>query len=92
MTVTHDGKTDNVTTTYSTVSDVLGQLNIPVGPADQVSVSLASAPAANQNIVLKRVSTKTVVETQAIPFATHLDERRHPDQGPDRRQRQGQER
>ncbi|SOD70344.1 uncharacterized protein YabE [Jatrophihabitans sp. GAS493] len=68
LTITHDGTAQRVTTTDATVSAVLAAQDIAVGPADIVSVPVTSALVAGENVVIKRVATKTVIEAHPVPF------------------------
>jgi len=70
ITVLHDGRREQVTTTDATVRAVLADLDIPVGPSDRVSVAVDSLPKAGETIRLKRVTKKTLVKTVAVPVPT----------------------
>ncbi len=70
VTIVHDGKTQRVTTTDLTVSELFGDLRIKVNPADQLSVKPTSSLTTGERIVLKRVVRKNAVEQQAIPYQT----------------------
>jgi resuscitation-promoting factor RpfB len=68
VTVVHDGKTQQVTTTDSTVEQLLGDLGIAIGPQDRLSAPADSALFANQKVVLQRVKTSIVTQTSPLPF------------------------
>jgi resuscitation-promoting factor RpfB len=70
ITVIHDGRREQVTTTDATVGAVLADLAIKIGPSDRVSVPVTSAPQAGQSIRIQRVAKKTVIRTVALPFPT----------------------
>jgi uncharacterized protein YabE (DUF348 family) len=70
VTVVHDGKLVQVTTTDGTVAQLLADLNITVNASDSVSVPIDSALAAGQRIVVGRISHSTVTATKVLPFAT----------------------
>jgi uncharacterized protein YabE (DUF348 family) len=70
VTVVHDGKTQQVTTTDATVAQLLSDLQIALGPKDTVSALITSALTPNQTLVVKRVKTANVTATKALPFKT----------------------
>ena len=70
VTVVHDGRSEQVTTTDRTVDELLRDLRIPVGAHDLVSVSRTSAVRAGERIVVRRVRRATVVEGHPAPFGT----------------------
>lgn len=70
VTVQHDGRRDEVTTTDPTVGDVLADLGIALGPSDRLSVPSSSAVQAGETVVVQRVGTKTEVRTVALPYRT----------------------
>jgi uncharacterized protein YabE (DUF348 family) len=70
LTVIHDGRHEQVTTTDATVGSVLADLGITVGASDRVSVPVASAPTAGETVRIQRVTHKTVTRSVAIPFPT----------------------
>jgi uncharacterized protein YabE (DUF348 family) len=69
VTLVHDGKTQQLTTTDATVGQLLGDLAIPVGPLDRVSMPTSAALLTNARIVLQRVKQTTVTKTSPIPFS-----------------------
>ena len=70
VTVVHDGKTEEVTTTAATVGRLLGDLGIALGPNDRLSAAAGSALKTNQKVVVSRVEKATVTTTKALPFPT----------------------
>jgi uncharacterized protein YabE (DUF348 family) len=70
VTVVHDGQTQQVTTTETTVGGLLEQLGIPVGTADRVSPALTAPVVAGTTIHISRVGNKLVTEIQTVPFDT----------------------
>jgi uncharacterized protein YabE (DUF348 family) len=77
VTVVHDGTTQHVTTTDATVSQLLTDLQLTVGPHDSLSMSQGAPLSQDARIVLKRVARANVTVAQAIPFsttATHDDQ------------------
>ncbi|MCW2496039.1 ubiquitin-like domain-containing protein [Jatrophihabitans sp.] len=69
VTVRHDGKTQTVTTTDSTVGQMLADLDITVGPHDRLSEPQSHAIAEGARIVLTRVTTKNVTSTMSVPYS-----------------------
>ena len=69
VTVVHDGKKQQVTTTESTVGRLLSDLGIKYSATDRLSASPDSALKANQKIVLGRVKHRTVTTTASLPYA-----------------------
>jgi uncharacterized protein YabE (DUF348 family) len=70
ITVVHDGRTEQVSTTDATVGELLGQLSVPLGPDDLVAPATSAALTENARVVVKRVVRRTVTQTQPLPFAT----------------------
>jgi uncharacterized protein YabE (DUF348 family) len=70
VTVVHDGTTQHVTTTDATVSQLLDDLQLTVGPHDSLSMSQSAPLRQDARIVLKRVARANVVVAKAIPFTT----------------------
>ncbi|MDT4912460.1 MAG: resuscitation-promoting factor RpfB [Pseudonocardiales bacterium] len=70
ITVVHDGRRDQVTTTDATVGAVLDDLEITVGPFDRVSVPLSAPVKAGQSVQIRRVAKKQVTRTVAVPYPT----------------------
>ncbi|WP_375491880.1 ubiquitin-like domain-containing protein [uncultured Jatrophihabitans sp.] len=70
VTVVHDGRQDHVQTTAPTVSAVLTQLGVTLGPVDRVSVPGNSPVHPGELIRVDRVITKQVTKVEALPFPT----------------------
>jgi hypothetical protein len=70
VTVVHDGTTQHVTTTDATVSQLLDDLQLTVGPHDSLSMSQSAPLRQDARIVLKRVKHANVIVSKSIPFAT----------------------
>jgi uncharacterized protein YabE (DUF348 family) len=68
VTVVHDGKTQQVTTTEATVGRLLADLGIGYSSKDRLSAAPESVLKANQKIVIGRVKTTTVTTTTALPY------------------------
>ena len=69
VTVRHDGRTEQVSSTDATVGQLLTDLAITVGPRDRVSPGLGSALGATTTVVVTRISGNTVTLTETLPFA-----------------------
>jgi uncharacterized protein YabE (DUF348 family) len=70
VTVRVDGVTQTVTTTASTVGQLLGDMNVAVAGTDKVSVSQTAPVAEGATIVVSRVLHGTMTKTEAIPYST----------------------
>jgi uncharacterized protein YabE (DUF348 family) len=70
ITVVHDGTSQQVTTTDSTVSEVLSDLDITVGATDRLSPAPAAAVLAGQVVRVQRVATKVLTRVVALPYPT----------------------
>ena len=71
VTVSVDGKTLKATTTSATVADLLSELKVTVGANDRVIPAMTTPLTANGlNVVVGRVTQKTVTTTEAIAFGT----------------------
>ena len=70
VTVVHDGKREQVTTTDTTISQLFSDIGLTVGKSDRVSVPLASPVQAGQTVTVQRVGTKLLTRTVAVPFPT----------------------
>jgi len=70
VTVTADHHTTRAITTAPTVDSVLHQLNITLGANDEVEPDLTTVVTAGQKIVVRRVTTRRVVEHERIPYGT----------------------
>lgn len=70
ITFVHDGRTEKLTTTDTTVGQLLADLSVTVGAGDSLSPSTGAALTSNATIVLKRVRHATITQTAPIPFKT----------------------
>jgi uncharacterized protein YabE (DUF348 family) len=70
ITIVHDGRSEEVTTTDVTVAAVLGDLGITVGSGDRVSVPLGSAVQGGQTVSIQRVDTRLMTKLKKLPFKT----------------------
>lgn len=70
VTVVHDGKREQVVTTASSVRDLLDNLQVAVGPSDEVAPGLDTLPISGTTLTVVRVVVARVTEQSAIPFAT----------------------
>ncbi|MDT7616845.1 MAG: resuscitation-promoting factor RpfB [Pseudonocardiales bacterium] len=70
ITVVHDGRRDQVTTTDATVGEVLRDLNITVSASDRLSVPREGAVTAGQVVRIQRVLKKLLTRIEALPFPT----------------------
>jgi hypothetical protein len=70
VTVVYDGKTQHVTTTDATVSELLDDLQVAVGPHDSLSMAEGAPLRQDARIVLKRVKHANVTVAKSIPFTT----------------------
>lgn len=70
VTVVHDGRTDSVVTTASTVRQLLEHMKVGVGPVDEVTPGLDTAPIAASTIKITRVVTEQITQEAAVPFPT----------------------
>lgn len=68
--ITADGKTRTVTTTAPTVSALLGELGIAVGPQDMLSAVASSPLRDGQSIDVTRVRHNNIVRNHPVPFPT----------------------
>jgi uncharacterized protein YabE (DUF348 family) len=62
-----DGQVHPAVTTAATVSELLGQLGITLGPTDQISVPLSSLPTEGESIGITRIATSQSAEPTPIP-------------------------
>jgi len=69
VSLVHDGKTQKVESTSATVGQLLDELNIPIDSNDKLSTAQTTPLADGLNIVLKRVTLKTVTRLEPISFA-----------------------
>ena len=70
VTVVHDGRSEEVTTTDTTVGELLSDLQIPVGADDRVIPAADAELTADTTIRVERVVTRTLVKVQSTPFPT----------------------
>jgi uncharacterized protein YabE (DUF348 family) len=68
VTVVHDGKTQQVTTTEATVGELLSDLGIRYSSTDRLSAPTSSSLKESQKIVISRVKRRIVTVTAALPF------------------------
>jgi uncharacterized protein YabE (DUF348 family) len=71
VTIAADGLTRKVTTTAPSVSDLLLDQGIAVGPADRLSVVQATPITNGLVIALTRITRTTVTLTEKVPFGTN---------------------
>jgi uncharacterized protein YabE (DUF348 family) len=69
VTIVHDGRSEQVTTTDDTVGEMLSDLGISVGADDRMSVSPDAPVLAGETVVIQRVSKRLVTKTETVPFA-----------------------
>jgi uncharacterized protein YabE (DUF348 family) len=70
VTVVHDGKKTQVTTTDATVGQLLADLSLELGPYDRLSAAESAPLSDGDKITLTRVRHRAVVKTQTVPFKT----------------------
>jgi uncharacterized protein YabE (DUF348 family) len=71
VTVTVDGRTLKATTTSATVADLLAELKVTVAVTDRVTPAMTTPlTASGLNVVVGRVTQKTVTTTETIAFGT----------------------
>ena len=70
ITVIHDGVHQQVTTTDSTVGDVLADLGITLGSRDRLSVPMDAAVRGGETVRVQRVSKRLVTKIKRLPFKT----------------------
>jgi len=70
VTVVHDGKHEQVTTTDATVAQLLDDMGIVLGSSDKLSVAAGSPITAGETIRIERIAKKLVTRTVAVPFPT----------------------
>lgn len=70
ITVVHDGKREQVVTIARSVRDLLGNLQITVGPTDEVSPGLDTTPVSGSTLTITRVGVAKVTEETSIRFRT----------------------
>jgi uncharacterized protein YabE (DUF348 family) len=68
VTIVHDGRREQVTTTEPTVGQMLADLGIDLGTSDRLSVPASTAVVAGQVVRVERVSKRTVTQTRTLPF------------------------
>jgi len=70
VTIVHDGTSQEVTTTDTTVGELLSDLEITVGPADRLSPAPDAALAGGTLVRIQRVATRLVSTVHKVPFPT----------------------
>jgi resuscitation-promoting factor RpfB len=70
ITLVHDGRTQQVTTTEPTVARLLGDLGITLSRKDRMSVTIDSAIHRNETIRIVRVKDGTVTGFKSVPYPT----------------------
>jgi uncharacterized protein YabE (DUF348 family) len=70
VSIVHDRILQQVTTTDSTVGQLLADLNVAVGPNDTVSVPIASTIMPGARIVVGRVTHSMMVTNRPLPYPT----------------------
>jgi resuscitation-promoting factor RpfB len=70
VTVVHDGKSVQVTTTEATVARLLVDLDIRLGTHDRLSVQATSAIKSGEKITITRVKNGTITGTKVLPYPT----------------------
>jgi resuscitation-promoting factor RpfB len=70
VTVVHDGKSEQVTTTDATVGALLDDLGIPLDATDRVTPSPATALEPGATVRIQRVVTKLVKRVETSPYPT----------------------
>ena len=70
VTVIHDGRTQHVSSTDTTVGDLLRDLELSVGPKDRISIPQSAVLQAGDVIRIRRVGEKTVTKTKKIDHTT----------------------
>ena len=68
VTVVHDGRREQVSTTDATVAELLADIDVSVGTKDRVSAVATSAPADGEVITVQRVGERTLVQSVAVAF------------------------
>jgi len=71
VTVAHDHKTQKVMSTDATVSQLLKDLGVTVGPRDILKPAATSPVTSNLVVRVQRVTSKHVTEHQSIPYAVN---------------------
>jgi uncharacterized protein YabE (DUF348 family) len=69
VTVIHDHKTQRVVTTAQTVSQVLRDLDVVVGPNDRIKPSIATAIEPGLAVRIQRVVSKRVTKHESISYS-----------------------
>jgi uncharacterized protein YabE (DUF348 family) len=70
VTLIHDGKSEEITTTDATVGELLDDLQVSLGSADRVSPSPDAALAPGTTVRVQRVATRLVSQFRAMPYPT----------------------
>jgi uncharacterized protein YabE (DUF348 family) len=69
VTVVHDGRSEQVTTTDNTVGEMLADLGISLGASDRLSVPAGAPVQAGETVRIERVNKRFVTRTRSVPFA-----------------------
>ncbi|MGH8959936.1 MAG: ubiquitin-like domain-containing protein [Jatrophihabitantaceae bacterium] len=70
VTFVHDGRTEKLTTTDTTIGQLMADLSVTLGSTDRLTPPPTAALEPNATIVLKRVRQARVTSTDPIPFPT----------------------
>ena len=70
VTVIHDGETQHVSSTDTTVGGLLRDISVTVGPRDRISIPQTSALTRGEVIRIQRVGEKTLSKTKKIAYST----------------------
>ena len=68
VTIVHDGRREQVSTTEATVGEMLQDLGIAVDGNDRLSVLASSTVVAGETVRIQRVSKRLITRTKALPF------------------------
>jgi uncharacterized protein YabE (DUF348 family) len=68
VTIVHDGKREQVSTTEPTVGEMLADLDISVDASDRMSVQPSARVVAGETVRIQRVSKRLITRTKALPF------------------------
>jgi uncharacterized protein YabE (DUF348 family) len=70
VTLVHDGRSQQVSTTDATVGELFDDLGLTAVGEDRVSVAVGSGLRDGERIVIQRVTHASLTRTTALPFAT----------------------
>ena len=68
ITIIHDGKREQVTTTEQTVGQVLADIELTLGRHDRLSVPLNAHVRAGEKVRIQRVDRRVVTKIEKLPF------------------------